>query len=135
MWFKKGPMSKFHAVDLGNGKTLFESDEYRRDHERRKVERTARTQLRERLGIRLDNIEANAKLLFDMMETNGCFGETTYDPSVIFIPAASKFGLEPEHVMVLIDDLIKRKKISFHYNPHHLGDPREILDMWNVMKC
>ena len=127
-------MRKFHAVDLGNGRILYESEEYRKDQEFRKTERAERTQLRESLGIRLDNIEANAELLFGMMESRGCFGDPSYDPTVIFTPAASQFGFEPEHVMVLIDDLIKRKRISFHYNPGYDGDPRGILDTWNVVK-
>lgn len=114
--------------------TLHESEEYRKDQERRKAERAERTQLRERLGVRLNNIEANAELLFGMMEACGCFGDPTYDPSVIFTPAAVQYGFEPEHVTILIDDLIKRKKISFHYNPDYVGDPREILDTWNVVK-
>lgn len=134
MWFKKGPWHGFHKTDLGDGRTLYESEEYRKEKARREKERAERALLRERLDIRLDNIEANAELLYRMMDRDGCFGDPSYDPSVIFTPAASQFGLEPEHVMVLIDDLIKRKKISFHYNPHYVGDPREVLDTWNVVK-
>ena len=125
--------TKFRLV-LRNGMTIYESEEYRQEKARREDERAERTQLRAKLGIKLEDVEGNAERLFRMMDEQQCFGDPAYNPAIIFRPAASQLGLEPEHVMTLIDHLLKQGRISFHYNPDHAGDPREVLDTWNVLK-
>ncbi len=108
--------TKFHVV-VCNGMTIYESEEYRQDKARRERERAERTQLRARLGIKLEDVEGNAKRLFRLMDEQRCFGDPTYNTASIFRPAASQMGLEPEHVMTQIDHLLKQGRISFHIQP------------------
>jgi hypothetical protein len=117
-----------------NGREYWESETFRQQQALEAENKEKRSRLREALGIKDEDVERNADLLLALLERCYPFGDPSFNPDIIYRQAANEYGFEPKYVLVLIDDLIRRRLVWFEYSQDPSLHPKDSLDHWRLSK-
>jgi len=124
---------KWYEVER-DGRVILESESYRENRAIEENVKLSRKNIRSELKMDLEDIDNNADLLMDSMESFYTFGDKTYSPNIIYLKAGELFGFEAKYVKSLVSNLCERKIVVFEYDPDPDLDIKDSLDCWHLIK-